>query len=85
MGKIEAIEVPFTKENIDDFNNQQNAQNFHPLTCCSPEEIANCLRKKGENEWILKALEECLVCPCGEYKKYEFIKVPTELLTNSLF
>lgn len=77
------IIAPFTAAQVRALNNYQQSPTYHPFTCCSPEEIATCLRaKSGEdrykgldveyndrNEGVLIATKEGWVCPCGVYKQ----------------
>lgn len=70
------IKAPFSKIQIDKINEFQEKGKFHPLTCCSPEEIPECLRAvkiidgniiKGKSDGVLIATENGVVCPCGKY------------------
>jgi len=61
------IKTPFDKEQVELLNNYQREGKYHPYTCCSPEEIPECLRAKGESEGVLIAKEKGLICPCGKY------------------
>jgi hypothetical protein len=76
------LEAPFTQEQVDKINKWQNSWDYHPFTCCSPEEIEECLRanKQGktfeENEGLLIATLDGFVCPCSKYTQdwcYEFM------------
>ena len=79
MEKITQIKAPFTEEQVKKINEYQNRGNMHPFTCCSPDDIDECQRKRktypdgrvagGLNEGILIATTEGLVCPCGKYKQ----------------
>ena len=81
---MEKIKAPFTKEQVEALNNFQKDGRFHPFTCGSPEDIAECLVAKndveilaiGLNEGILIASEDGWICPCGQYKQdwaYKFM------------
>lgn len=74
--KMEKIKAPFTKEEVEKLNEYQKQGKFHPFTCCSPEEIPECLRAvkevdgkiiEGTSDGILIAREEGWICPCGKY------------------
>lgn len=66
---MKTVEAPFTEEQVDNINDYQTSYTFHPFTCCSPEDIEECLRAKGEDDGILIASKEGLTCPCGKYKQ----------------
>ena len=63
----EYITFPVSKEEVERINLFQKSKEFHPLTCCSPEDVEDCQRMKRENEGILTATENYLICPCGKY------------------
>ena len=75
---MEKIKAPFTKEQVEKLNEYQEQGKFHPFTCCSPEEIKECLRAgkeidgqyiEGASDGILIASKEGWICPCGKYKQ----------------
>lgn len=75
---MENIKAPFTKEQVKKLNEYQKQGKFHQFTCCSPEEIPECLRAmkevdgkiiEGTSNGILIAREEGWICPCGKYKQ----------------
>lgn len=53
----------FTLEEVDAINKYQKDGMFHPLTCCGH----NGCKRSDNNEGILHATEEGLICPCGKY------------------
>lgn len=72
MNKINA---PFSDEQVILLNQYQSIEP-HPFTCCSPENISECLRASkeidgqiidGVSEGILVATNEGWICPCGKY------------------
>lgn len=64
------IKAPFTDEQVKTLNEYQKCGMMHPFTCCSPEDIPECLRTKGgPHEGLLVATTEGWVCPCGKYKQ----------------
>lgn len=66
------ILAPFTPEQIDYFNNIFQKK-WHWYTCCSPEDIQECLRAKWLDNWNLVAEESWLICPCKQYTQKSFI------------
>ena len=78
MEEDNIIKAPFTKEQVENLNKYQKSNLFHPFTCCSPENISECLRAtkeingefiKGTSDGKLIATEDGWVCPCGKYKQ----------------
>lgn len=67
--RLDSIEAPFTKEQVDNLNEFQNNGQFHSFTCCSPENTSKCERTSGKSEGVLTATEQGWICPCGEYKQ----------------
>lgn len=81
---MDKVTAPFTDEQVICINDYQKFGKFHPFTCCSPEEISECTRKRenhteGEyekNDGLLLASNNGLTCPCGKYTQdwcYEFM------------
>ena len=70
---MNSIKAPFTKEQVEKLNNYQKSGRFHPFTCCSPENIPECMRRNKtgktyeDNDGLLLATEQGWVCPCGKY------------------
>lgn len=62
------IEAPFTQEQVDCINRFQQSSQFHPFTCCG-DDIPECQRSSGENQGILIANTDGLICPCSKYKQ----------------
>lgn len=72
--EIAQIKAPFTDEQVKALNEFQHHGRVHPFTCCSPEEISECLRAKprgtmdyATSEGMLIATNDGWVCPCGKY------------------
>lgn len=73
----EIIYAPFSDEQVKNLNEYQKSGKFHPFTCCSPEDIKDCMRgvffaneneiNMEQNEGLLTAKNEGWVCPCGKY------------------
>lgn len=77
------ITAPFTPEEVVCLNAYQHSGAFHPFTCCSPENIPDCVRhqhreaitlsgsaeKIALTEGMLIATRDGWVCPCGSYKQ----------------
>ena len=73
------VRAPFTPLQVSNINLHQKDGSGHPFTCGSPNHIKECLRKvQGEgilvhspdNEGVLTATPEGLVCPCGQYRQF---------------
>lgn len=67
--KQNITKAPFTDNQVVEINKRQSLNSLHPYTCCSPEYIGNCERRKGLSEGVLIASNHSLICPCGEYKQ----------------
>lgn len=76
--------APFNEEEIKNINKNQENGECHPFTCCSPDNIPECLRVKATTdrfeknldisynsitEGILIATKDGLICPCGKYNQ----------------
>lgn len=73
---MERIRAPFTEEQVAKLNESQKRPDFHPFTCCSPEDVPECTRAlkevdgkiiEGTSDGLLKATKDGWVCPCGGY------------------
>lgn len=58
--------IPFPNSVVETINYLKDRNPPHPYTCCGPD-IPECQRNSGENEGILTATTNGLVCPCGKY------------------
>lgn len=63
--------APFTTNEIENINAYQDSGAMHPLTCQS-DEISrdHCERDNKISEGKLRAIKECLICPCGRYRQF---------------
>ena len=52
----------FTPAEVDAINKYQSNDMFHSLTCCGYD---GCTREN--NDGVLHATEDGLICPCGKY------------------
>ena len=60
---MEYEKAPFTEEQVAAINNYQKNAPFHPFTCCGHA----CDRSEREDEGLLIATLDGLVCPCGKW------------------
>jgi hypothetical protein len=73
---MEKAHAPFTEDEIKIINDSQDHGMVHPYTCCSPDKLAaDCMRRNDsgstfkENQGILIATKDGMICPCGKYKQ----------------
>ncbi len=57
------------QEQIDNFNNHQQNEWFHPFTCDRKSKNCevNCIPRDYSKDGVLIGTEQGLVCPCGDY------------------